>query len=227
MKTLFLISNGKCVPQIISNIEEELEGVSQILFIPFARKNYDESFSVAQNFFSKSKLRLNSIHHSQNYKEAILNARAFLVGGGNTFLLLKTLYDNDLLDLLKKKVNSGVPYLGYSAGANIATPNIKTTNDMPIVEPPSFDALNFVSFNINPHYFDPINGVPGETKIDRIREFHDMNDSIVLGIPEYNAFLIRNNTMKLLGSGSIKLFEKNKTPQDLNENFNFSKFLNI
>ena len=227
MKTIFLISNGKCVPQIISNIEEELEGVNQVLFIPFAKKNYDESFLRAQSFFNDSRLSLYSIHHSENYKEAILNAQAFLVGGGNTFLLLKTLYDNDLLDLLKKKVHSGVPYLGYSAGANIATPNIKTTNDMPIVEPPSFDALNFVPFNINPHYFDPINGVPGETKIDRIREFHDINESIVLGIPEYNAFLIKNNDMKLLGAGPIKLFQKDKTPQDLNEDHNFSKFLNI
>lgn len=225
MRKLMLVSNLRYFPQIIDDLHEFCEDKREILCIPFAKSDYEATINKVNSYLKNSKFSITSIHTTQNYKEAIENAKIILVTGGNTFLLLKTLQDHNLIEILQEKINNGIPYISYSAGANILTPNIKTTNDMPIVQPQSFNALNIVPFNLNPHYFDPIEGVPGETKIQRIKEFHDLNDNIVLGLQEFSAFKIINNSMKLLGNKTVKLFEKGKEPIDLDSTFNFSKFL--
>ena len=238
MKKIVMLSNGTMVPHIKEEIEELFNNKQHIIFIPFSKTHHSENFEKTQRtFFKNINISMRSIHEYDDYALALTKCDGIIVSGGNTFLLLKTLQDNNLIEILKKKIETGTPYLGYSAGSNILTPNIRTTNDMSIVEPKSLNAIGVVPFNINPHYFDPILEMPGETKIQRIQEFHQENDNIVLGMPEGTGFKIEDNSMKLLNINSglndksklkdsrITLFEKNKEPQKLNNNYPFSDFL--
>jgi len=145
------------------------------------------------------------------------DADAIFTGGGNTFRLLKTLYERDMLGVLRDRVRSGVPYIGSSAGTNITGPTIKTTNDMPIVWPPSLDALGLVPFQVNPHYLDPDpeSKHRGETREERIREFHEENDTPVVGLREGSMLRVEDGIVRLLGSAPARLFEAGKNPREV------------
>lgn len=200
-------------------LEEAVEflNASEILFIPYARPSglSNEEYTLApQKAFAQKGVEVRGIHEFDNPKEAIQNAQAIFVGGGNTFLLVKTLYELNLMETLKTVVAKGTPYMGSSAGSNLTGMTIGTTNDMPIVYPPSFDALGFLPFNINPHYLDPDPNSThkGETREMRIQEFHHFNDQVVLGLREGSWLEVQNGEINLKGSLTARLFEKGKTP---------------
>ena len=160
---------------------------------------------------------LNSIHQSRDKQQAVRDAEAIFIGGGNTFRLLKSLYDFDLLQLIKQRVQVGMPYIGSSAGSNVAGPTIKTTNDMPIVEPPSFNALGLVNFQINPHYLDPDPGSRhmGETREERILQFLEENDSTVVGLREGAMIRIERGSAILKGTTGARIFRKGEPPVEI------------
>ncbi|WP_196137969.1 dipeptidase PepE [Aliikangiella sp. G2MR2-5] len=179
------------------------QSVKKALFIPFAgvSVDYDSYEKMVSNAFNSFGYQVKSTHHYEEPVKAIKDAEAILVGGGNTFALLNQLYSQNLVSTIQRKINEGTPYIGWSAGSNIASPTIKTTNDMPIIEPPSFNALNLVPFQINPHYID---GNPpghnGETREQRLFEFLQLNQkTTVIGIPEGTALKCDGRQLEFLG----------------------------
>lgn len=205
-------------------INDHLGDVSDVLFIPYAGVSidWDTYTKVVQDALPH--INVVGIHQVDDPTTAIMAANAIVVGGGNTFNLLHLLYENQVLDLIKLKVEQGTPYIGWSAGANICGQSIRTTNDMPIIEPRSFDALNFVNAQLNPHYSDYV--APnhhGETRDQRIKEFCTLNRSIpVLAIKEGSALLVRENKLSLLGELTGFVFESDhkiefESSRDLSE----------
>lgn len=204
--------------------------VSKIMFIPYAAHDHDAYALKVKTAFSKWGIDVESIHTFENKTAAVEEAQAFFVGGGNTFMLLKNLYNLNLIDPIKKRVlNDGVPYMGSSAGTNVATINICTTNDMPIVYPPTFDAFGLVPFNINPHYQDPDPNSKhmGETRETRIGEYHgNANTPPVLGLREGSLLHVQGDTILLKGSTpSARLFVKGQPPKELERNSDLSFLL--
>lgn len=207
----------------LSYILEEAKsflGAEEILFIPYARPSgisYEEYTDVPRNAFSEVGIQVRGIHEFENPKEAIQKAKAIFVGGGNTFLLLKTLYELDLMNALKEAVENGTPYMGSSAGTNITGLSIGTTNDMPIVHPPSLEALGFLPFNLNPHYLDPdLNSThKGETRETRIKEFHAFNNQVVLGLREGSWLEASNGEIILKGNLTARLFQQGIQPIEI------------
>lgn len=192
----------------------------EILFIPYARPSgatYDEYTEAPRKAFGSRQINVKGLHEFENPKTAIQNAKAIFCGGGNTFLLLKTLYELDLIDVLKEVVGNGTPYMGTSAGSNICGLDIGTTNDMPIVYPPSFKALGFLPFNINPHYLDPDPNSKhkGETRETRIYEFHKFNSQTVIGLREGSWIEVENGKAELKGSLTARLFKQNESPVEI------------
>lgn len=191
----------------------------ELLFIPFARPSgisFDAYTAKVQEALGEN-IRVSGLHEFQNKKRAIQDAKAIFVGGGNTFLLLKTLYDLDLVHQLRIQVGKGIPYVGTSAGSNLTGLTIGTTNDMPIVHPPSFDALGFLPFNINPHFLDPdMNSThKGETRETRIREFHQFNSQSVLGLREGSWLKVSGGEIKLEGTLTARLFKPDREAVEL------------
>lgn len=196
------------------------DGIDELIFIPFARPggiSHDDYTAKARQFFSSIGIIVRGLHEFADKKEAVNSAQAFFTGGGNTFLLVKTLHELGLMDVLKQNIESGKPYLGCSAGSNIGGINMKTTNDMPIVYPPSFDCMGLVPFNINPHYLDPNPEIRhnGETRETRIKEFLTQNDIKVIGLREGNWIRRINNKITVEGSELTRIFEKGKEPYEI------------
>ncbi len=208
----------------LSYITEEIAALfdktDTITFVPYARPSgitYDEYTEIAFNFFSPINKKIIGLHTYDNPKEALKNAEGIFTGGGNTFLLVKTLHDAALMQVLADTVKQGTPYLGTSAGTNIAGINMQTTNDMPIVYPSGFDTMGLTPFNINPHYLDPVEGSThmGETRETRIKEFHTQNNIPVVGLREGSWIKLQNEKILLQGSHTARVFIKDKEPFEL------------
>ena len=205
---------------LMPRLKTHFKDVKKLLFIPYARPggiSYDEYTAIVKDAFSKMDISVRGIHEFKDPNKAIKEAEAIFTGGGNTFELVNQIYKNDLLITLKAAIDSGIPYLGTSAGSNICGVNIKNTNDMPIVYPPSFKTLECIPFNINAHYLDPIQGSThmGETRETRIREFHTFNQTPVLGLREGSWLEVWDNTIILKGIHTARLFLQNKKPSEL------------
>jgi dipeptidase E len=189
------------------------------LFIPYAAVtfSYDEYEIKVAERFREIGHDVISIHRLKDPVAAVKNAEAIVVGGGNTWKLLKLIQENKLITVVREKVLSGAPYIGWSAGSNVACPTIRTTNDMPVIQPDSFNSFNLVPFQINPHYLDanPA-GHAGETREQRILEFIEMNPGVnVIGLRESTMLLIENMSVKLVGPHKARLFCKGTLPVEL------------
>jgi dipeptidase E len=175
----------------------------KLIFIPFAAVTlpYDEYAEKVKEVFSATGYEIESLHHSRDKQKTILNADGFVVGGGNSFALLHWMYKFDLLDSIRARVLEGIPYIGWSAGGNLACPTIMTTNDMPIVQLPSLNALNLVPFQINPHYHElKFEGQGGETRKERLEEFIAFNPTKkIIGLPEGMLLERKGNALILKG----------------------------
>ena len=199
------------------------------LFIPYAAVtfSYDDYELKVRDRFREVGHDVISIHHYTDPVKAVQKASAIVVGGGNTWMLLKLLRDNNLIEPVRKKVLSGTPYIGWSAGSNVACPTIRTTNDMPVVQPSSFRAFNLIPFQINPHYLDanPA-GHAGETREQRIEEFIEVNKGLwVAGLREGTMFIIEGADIRLSGPRKARVFRKDHEPLELGEGDDFSFLL--
>ena len=198
----------------IQEIAKTLEGIDEVVFVPYAAVtfSYDEYEAKVQDRFNEIGVKVRSIHHAINKRNFIRHAKAIVIGGGNTFALLKKMQEEELLDMIFHRVKAGVPYIGWSAGSNVTCPTICTTNDMPIVQPESFRAIGLVSFQINPHYLDANpEGHAGETREQRINEYLEANRSrYVVGLREGCMLRINDEGIELIGSRSMRVFKKGR-----------------
>ncbi|CAN5593668.1 dipeptidase PepE [soil metagenome] len=194
-----------------------LEGVSTILFIPFALHDHAAYAAKVQVAFTRMSIAVESLHTAADKPGAVRAAEAIFIGGGNTFRLLKALHEHHLLGAIRERVNAGMRYMGSSAGSNVAAPTIRTTNDMPIVEPPSFLALGLVPFQINPHYLDPVPGSThmGETREERLLQFLEENRTPVLALREGAMLQIEDHSCVLRGTAGARLFRRGNEPEEL------------
>ncbi len=217
------IYNSTYLEYLFDELKELYKNTDEVLFIPYARPSgitHDEYESIAKTAFTKIDKKIVGLHHFKKPIDAINNAKGIFTGGGNTFVLVSRLYELNLITHLKQTILSGTPYLGTSAGSNILGPSMQTTNDMPIVYPPSFTTLNILPFNINPHYLDsdPNSKHKGETRETRIKEFHKFNSTPVVGLREGSWIRLQNNNCILKGKDlTARVFEKNKTPYEVKE----------
>lgn len=203
----------------------------EITFVPYAAVSfsYDDYFEKVSKYFNELGYEVRPLHKEDNPRKAIEKSESIAVGGGNTFHLLASIYCNDLRDAIRDRVAEGMKYTGWSAGSNLACPTIKTTNDMPIVMPRTFDALNFIPFQINPHFTDQkLQQHYGETREQRLIEFlHANKEMPVLGLREGTALEIIDDKIKLIGAKKAILFEFEKENREFDVNDDMSFLLNI
>ncbi len=235
-KKLLLLSNGS---ELVGEHPNEAtqgvfksflgEGVRRFLLISYASaiRSYDECAALARARFAPLGYEVEALHEADDPRAAVALAEAIVIHGGNTFRLLSGLYENNLIGAIRARVEAGAPYVGWSAGANVACPTIRTTNDMPVVEPPSFAALNFVPFQINPHYTDhTIEGHRGETRDERIAEFVHLNPGIhVVGLREGTMLRVEGASIKLVGDAPARIFLHGRTPYELGPDDSFDFLL--
>lgn len=197
-------------------IKSFLGDVKEVLFIPYAGVtfSYDAYEEKVANRLAEVGIKVKSIHHFANAAEAAEKAEAIVVGGGNTFRLLQQVQENGLIEVVRRRVMGGMPYIGWSAGSNMACPTIRTTNDMPVVEPASFNAFGLIPFQINPHYLDAHpDGHAGETREQRIEEFLALNqDTTVVGLRESCMIRLEGNDYKLIGPKPVRVFKYGQAP---------------
>jgi dipeptidase E len=219
-----LLSNSRNYGQgFLEHTEDDIRTffgeARSIVFIPYAgvTVSFDEYTGMVRQRFNEMGYQVQSVHEVSDPVEAVENAEAITVGGGNTFQLLHHLYENQLVDSIRTRVTGGVPYIGWSAGSNVTCPSIKTTNDMPIIEPPRFDALGLVPFQINPHYLDANpEGHQGETREQRILEFIEVNpDIFVVGLREGSYLRVEDRTIDLLGGKPARVFKRGMETREI------------
>jgi dipeptidase E len=232
MKRILQISNSTLHGQdyldhCADSILEFLGETRTLLFVPYAGHDRDGYAERVTERFAAMKVQVSSVHRAADPARAIREAEAIFIGGGNTFRLLSSLYDGKLLEPIRERVAEGMPYIGSSAGSNVACPTIKTTNDMPIVQPPSFEALALVPFNINAHYLDPDPDSThmGETREERIREFHEMNEEPVVGLREGAWLRTEGDQITLGGSSGARLFIRGREPEEFDPGADLSFLL--
>ena len=223
-KRLLLLSNSmnygqEFLEHAAADIKDFLGAeVRRVLFVPFAgvTRSYDEYAATVGARFEELGYELDSVHRAADAVEAARSAEAIAVGGGNTFHLLRELYEAALVESIRERIQNGVPYIGWSAGSNVACPTIRTTNDMPIVEPQSFNALNLVPFQINPHYTDEqLTNHSGETREQRIAEFLKANTNVtVVGLREGSILRIEGGEIKLLGEKTARVFKSGEEAKE-------------
>ena len=234
---LLLISNSRLPGQAYleypkQNISDFLgETKTNIVFIPYAAVtfSYDDYETKVNEALAEIGVQVTSIHRFPNPMEAIENADTIVVGGGNTWQLVKLLHETKLMEAIRNKVMNGTPFIGWSAGSNIACPTLRTTNDMPIVEPEKFETLCLVPFQINPHYLDdhPENHA-GETREQRIEEFIAINsDTHVVGLREGTMLWVENGKMTLHGSLTARIFKCGEVPKELSSEDDFGFLLRL
>jgi dipeptidase E len=222
---LLLLSNSRNVGRgYLEHAEPHLKAflgstVRTVLFVPYAavRISFDEFTAMVATRFGELGYAVDPIHRARAPKAAVKKAEAIVVGGGNTFQLLATLHAKGLVEAIRDRVRSGAPYVGWSAGANVACPTMKTTNDMPIVEPKSLRATGLVRFQINPHYLDVHpQGHGGETREERLLEFIAANPGVfVVGLREGSVLCIEDGRIALLGEKSARLFLHGRAPWEV------------
>jgi len=195
-----------------SEIRDFVPNRSRVLFIPFALRDRRGYATKVAERLSAMELTLTSVHDLSNMTRAVHEAEVIFVGGGNTFRLLKGLYDHDLIDSIRRAVTGGTLFIGSSAGSIVAGPTLKTTKDMPVVEPPSFDALGLVSFQISPHYLDPDPATThmGETQEERILQFLEENDAPVVGLREGSMLRVERGSVHLRGPHGARIFRRDE-----------------
>ena len=214
-KNLLLISSSNVHGQgYLDHVENEIKdllgGIRQVVFVPYALFDRDAYTAKACDRFRQMGVAVESVHLAFNPQDLIDHAEAIFIGGGNTFRLLKALYDHDLLQCVRLRVEQGVPFIGASAGSIVACPTLKTTKDMPVVEPPSFDALHLVNFQISPHYLDPdpASTHMGETQEERITQYLEENDRPVIGLREGTWIRVQDGGIQLRGSRTARVFQR-------------------
>ena len=208
---------------LFGDLKTHFKSAKEVIFVPYARPSgisHEDYTAIASKAFYKIGKTLRGLHEFKNPKEALVKAQGIFVGGGNTFVLVNQLYKQDVLSTIKEAINEGTPYLGTSAGSNICGLTMNTTNDMPIVYPPSFKTLGLVPFNINPHYLDPSPDSKhmGETRETRIKEFHAFSTPPVIGLREGSWIEVKGNTLTLKGSLDARIFEYEKEPYEIETN---------
>ena len=214
---LLLISNStnageQYLQYPIKNIASFLEGVTEVVFVPYAAVTFSYAAYEAkvQARFDEIGIKVRSVHRAKDPRKMIREAQAICVGGGNTFALTKKMQEQGLITAIRRKIADGTPYVGWSAGSNVTCPTICTTNDMPIVQPESFKAIGTVKFQINPHYLDANpEGHAGETREQRINEYLEANRSrYVVGLREGCMLHLHDGKMELIGSRPMRIFKK-------------------
>jgi len=225
MKQLIIAStstlhSGQYLDYLLDTLKLHFKNIDDIVFVPYARPSgitHDEYTKKAAKAFAKIGITVKGLHEFKNPEEAIANAKGIFTGGGNTFVLVNALYKFKLINPLKAAINNGTPYLGTSAGSNICGLTMCTTNDMPIVYPPSFKTLSFVPFNINPHYLDtdPSSKHMGETRETRIKEFHKFNTQPVIGLREGSWLEVKGQSIQLKGELNARVFEHGSEPYEI------------
>ena len=233
MKNLIIASTSTVygsgyLEYLLDPLADLFSKTEEVLFIPYARPggiSHSDYTALAANAFLKIDKKVVGIHTFDDPVAAIQNAKGVFTGGGNTFVLVAQLYKNEVMETLREAIFNGLFYLGTSAGSNICGVTMQTTNDMPIVYPPSFKTLGVVPFNINPHYLDPISGSKhmGETREIRIKEFHTQSNLPVIGLREGSWLRIKGNSIILKGLYSARFFEQNKEPIEIESGNTFEK----
>ncbi len=215
------IYGSEYLEYILPELAIFFKGIDEILFISYARPSgisHQAYTNIASKAFNQIGIEVKGIHDFENPIKAVQKAKAIFTGGGNTFVLVNALYQNNLMPEIKRVVENGTLYFGTSAGSNITGVNIKTTNDMPIVYPPSFDTLGLIPFNLNPHYLDPdsTSKHKGETRETRIKEFHTCNKISVLGLREGSWLEVKDENIILKGELTARLFRESEKPVEIN-----------
>lgn len=221
-KNLLLISSSTIhghgyLDHVEAEISDLLAGIRRVVFVPFALYDRDAYATKVKERLRRMNLAVDSVQSTTAPKHLIEDAEAIFIGGGNTFRLLKSLYDYDLLVSIRNRVGQGVPFIGSSAGSIVACPTLKTTKDMPVVEPPSFDALGLVGFQISPHYLDPDPNSThmGETQEERIMQYLEENQLPVVGLREPTALRVYHGGVILRGSTSARIFCRGSLPVEI------------
>ena len=203
----------------VGQIREFLGPVREVLFIPYAAVtfSYDDYQSKVQARFSELGVEVRSVHRESNPARAVRAAEAVVVGGGNTFALIRAMQQQGLVQAIRERAFDGMPYIGWSAGSNVACPTICTTNDMPIVEPATFTAAGLVPFQINPHYTDAHpDGHAGETREQRLLEYVEANPCMtVAGLREGCVLRVENGRIELIGERPMQIFRKGQAPYEV------------